>query len=121
MKKFFVFFMVILFGASLAFAGGNTPRSLWDEFRENQFRFENTYTGKRTTITGEVSRVSRAVSGTPTVSLTAGGISAVVCYFPDAAAASLANINPQQKITLSGVYKRKMLTSLFFEDCRLVR
>ena len=121
MKKCLCVMLAALLWASIACAGSKTAGDLWDEFRENQFLFEQTYAGKHTTISGAVSRLSRSVSGAPTVSLKAGGISTVTCYFPESAAPSLARISTDQNITLSGVYRSKMLATIFFEDCRLVR
>jgi hypothetical protein len=90
---------------------------LWEEFRTNEFAFENRYVGKKIIIRGEAFSISRNTSGKPTLVFKCGGLSFVQCEFPEQYAASLAKINPGDTVRVSGYYQHKMLTSLFFKNC----
>jgi hypothetical protein len=57
------------------------------------------------------------MSGKPTLTFKAVGLSFVQCEFSEHYAGSLAKINPGDNVTVSGNYRNKIFTSLFFINC----
>ena len=118
LKFFFLIFCILTILAPVAQAQDiKTAEQLWNEFSENEIRFEQTYKGKRINLVGEVYKVGTASGGRASVSLKAGVLSGVICYFDGAYKNSLAKLNPGDRLRMSGTYSQKMLTTLFFEDC----
>lgn len=117
-KIFFRSIIALLFMASISHAQSTkTASQLWDEFRGNEIRFEQTYKGKRINLSGEVSEIGTASGGRGSVSLKGGGLSFIVCYFDGKYKGSLAKLDIGQKLSMSGIYRSKLITTLFFEDC----
>lgn len=119
MKKAILLLVCFMTLPTVVFCQEITPNQLREEFKANEFAFEEKYKGKEITITGEVDEVGRQViSGQPKISFDAGGWYTVQCRFPEKVKLSLAKISAGDELSVIAIYDTKAVMTLFF-DCEL--
>jgi len=98
-----------------------TAEQLVAEYEENQVRADLNYKGKILEVSGEIGHIGKVLfSDDPSVSLTAGFLSSVVCLFDSSWQSQVAQLEIGQYVTIQGTCRgEEFVSTVYLEDCRL--
>lgn len=84
-------------------------------FSDNKFAAQEKYAGKTILLTGTISSIDSDLFGDAYISLDAGFLSSVFCYFPEKSESTLAKVSKGETVSIIGVCKK----SGSLEKCRI--
>jgi hypothetical protein len=87
-------------------------------YQQNEIAADQRFKGETVVIRGDVNEIAKDILGTPYVTLSREGISAVPAMFPRSSAAPLADLRPGQTIVVQCRVEGKMM-NVIGRDCEL--
>jgi hypothetical protein len=87
-------------------------------YQQNEIAADQRFKGETVVIRGDVNEIAKDILGTPYVTLSREGISAVQAMFPRSSAAPLADLRPGQTIVVQCRVEGKMM-NVIGRDCEL--
>lgn len=113
-------FCAAVLAAPAADAAEITASALFDAYESNEIVAEDSYNGRRISISGRIKAIKKATMGAPILMLDAGGSGRTIhCHFPKKAQTEVEPLRPGEQVTLNCRVKYRMNASIHASACRL--
>jgi len=99
-----------------------TAQQLYDEYEANEIAADQKYKGKIIEVSGKVNKISKSAFGDePLITLDAGVLSSIFCYFHESYESQLAKLVKGQSVIVQGVCVGIGFVDPKLEDCVLIQ